>query len=214
MYKLISNIQPAYIRYLDKFESKGECMGMVLTWLGDVLKSPMGRSAEKCLQKSVFPKDVDEAALQVLFERSTRKQTHYTDRNRAYVLSGGKESNLKFLAAYKDKKQRINEIKRNIPGLYYREYPLTYYRDIKGLDVENAYSSTKQGVMISVDLLRENQNLHVTAAIRMSEILTYFLDPNYGLYRIDGKEPNKEIEAILYRQYGRFYFSGQIVVSQ
>ncbi|MCX2945218.1 hypothetical protein FS594_12200 [Rahnella aquatilis] len=214
MYKLISNIEPAYVRYADKIGSEGVCMGMVLTWLGDVLKSPMGRSAEKCLQKSVFPKDVDEAALQVLFERSARKQTNYTDRSIAYILSGGKEPNLKFLAAYKDKKQRINEVKRHIPGLYYREYPLTYYRDIKGLDVENACSSTKQGVMISVDMHRQKENPHVTAAIRMSESLTYFLDPNYGLYRIDGKEPNKEIEAILYRQYGRFYFSGQIVVSQ
>lgn len=213
MYKLVSNIEQTYSRYTDKIKSDGVCMGMTLTWLGDFLKSPNGRSADKCLQKSMFPKDVDEAALQAIFERASRKQAHYEERSVAYRLSGGKEHNLKFLAAYKDKKQRINEIKRQIPGLHYREYPLAFYRDIKGLSVENASSSTKQGVLISIDMLRQNQNLHVTAAIRINQMVTYFLDPNYGLYRIDSKEPNKEIEAILYRQYGRFYFSGQIVVS-
>jgi hypothetical protein len=213
MYRLVSNISKSYDRYLKTAHSEGICMGMTLTWLGDVLKNSKGRSPDKCLQKTVFPVSGDEAALVNFYERSFSKQENYLKRVDAYQAKGGRESDVKFMAAYKDRKQRIVEAKNKVPGLHYRNYPLKFYREIKGLDADKASLPAHQGVVIFIDILRQEQNSHATGAIRISEEVTYFLDPNYGLYRIDSKEPNKEIENILYGHYGRFYFYEQIVVT-
>lgn len=217
MYTMERNIFESYTKFLDINKSDGTCMGMTLTWLGDILKESNGRAPYKNLQRTFFPDVKDNISLTRFYERGFAKQQNYASRYEAFeknVKNHAAVTSDMFTAKYKDRKQRAVEAKNSVAGLHYRHAPLTSYRDIQGLDVNNVCSPPKSGVIIILDIGKANQNPHAVAAIRTSEYDTYFFDPGYGLFHITEKQPNRDIESILYKHYKRFYFSGQIVISK
>lgn len=211
MIKLVVDIEIEYMLFTMKHSSSGYCVGFCLKWLGDILnKNKPG------YPKGVFFVDVnDKAELIKLMERARKKHDSYETNRQIYGSRvGNPAAQVEFFSKYNDYKQRDLEKKSGQAGLFYK-YSDVINGDITGLSRYPIASLPKQGVMLTFAFNHEGvQASHAVAAVRVSEEICYFFDPNNGVYEIIDRNPEFEIGSLISRVYGSHRIQQQVVVSQ
>lgn len=223
----LMNTRNLYKSYLDEHNSRGVCMGLCLTWLGNILKArpeekPKGWLAswfysspqQTPAMKALLPSE--SARLIQLFERAFRKQVNYKKRYSEYRT--GRKCKLthdEIMVNYKNEHELEKETISGVPGLVYRSIPRSHFILCKGVDDLNN-KDTLTGVIITFKFIHTSgkQGAHAVAAFRIAEHDTLFLEPNYGLFRADTQYPMMEINDFLERKYKNITPTKEIIISR
>ncbi|MBU9856018.1 hypothetical protein [Rahnella bonaserana] len=219
MFRLIRDFRAVYNDFLSRDNNDGYCMGLSLTWLGDMLKNrtirkPAPSAFQRYPKECIFPSVENTKLLIDTFERARLKQLNMEKRVGDYFkYSRNYFETAFFIAKYKNRKQIFLEEKYKVPGMRYTHSNISTHREIKGLDINESSSLSKQGVIIIIDFGAADDSSHAVAAFRYNKNSVYYLDANYGLYHITGSNPTEDIERIIRQKYGKFTFRGQILIT-
>lgn len=219
MFRLIRDFKVVYDDFLSKDNSAGYCMGLSLTWLGDMLKNrtikkPASSAFQRYPKECIFPSVENTKLLIDTFQRARLKQLNMEKRVGDYFKhSRNYFETAFFIAKYKNRKQIFLEEKYKIPGMRYTHSYIVSHREIKGLDINESSSLSKKGVIIIINFGSMDNSSHAVAAFRYNKNSVYYLDPNYGLFHITGSNPTEDIERIIRQKYDNFSFRGQILIT-
>lgn len=209
------NIRNLYISFLEKNQSPGVCMGLCLTWLGDILKDRPNEQSGGWLSnwfystakqtpasKALLPSEA--ARLTQLFERAFRKHNNYIKRYQEQKDGGFSQLTYDEVTInHKNQLQLERERASGIPGLTYHSSKYNNFMFYRGLDTYND-KDILTGVIITFKLRLAPGGAyagHAVAAFRVDEFETLFFDPNFGLFKTCTKYPMMEIISHLKRQY-------------
>lgn len=213
--ELVVDFKKQYSRFLDRNNSSGVCMGFCMVWLGDVFKNRHMQSgffskwAPKWLASpSVAGIPCDDKSLDTLFQRAHRRYNNYylytevTDPFNCLTTD-------EMVVNYKNKRQMTLAKEGGVAGLKYSYRKLDNLFSAKGLN----YTGILQGTIINFCWLKTDDS-HAVAVMSISPTESYFLDPNFGLYKINREHMVIEICNILESNYSNIRVESQIIISR
>jgi hypothetical protein len=220
----ITSIEKNYGSFTDEHKSEGYCFGFCLTWLGDILKDRSSqysgrwysgwftpvKSPEK---KALLPTDY--ASQRRFFDRARRKQENSerrADKDNADGFSVLEHEEV--TVNYKNRHQREKEIITGVPGLKYSLRERSSFMAMTTLNA-NEDKNPSSGMIIKFQFSDEGEAAHhAVAAFRYSEFESFFLDPNYGLFKTVSAYPMLEIVDFLSGKYQDPIAVSEIIVTK
>ncbi len=207
----ITSIEKNYRSFTDEHKSEGYCFGFCLTWLGDILKDRSSQYSGRWFsgwftpvkspeKKALLPTDY--ASQRLLFDRARRKQENserQADEDNAQGFS--QLDHEEVTVNYKNRRQREKEMITAVPGLKYSLHERSSFMTMSTLNTREN-KNPLSGMIIKFQFTDEGEEAcHAVAAFRYNEFESFFLDPNYGLYKTVSAYPMLEIVEFLSSKY-------------
>ena len=209
-------IRKTYNSFIDEKKSEGCCIGLCLTWLGDILKERPVQQRGGWFsgwlsgwfstpltpdKKALIPSDT--AKLRLVLERSYRRHESYLRSCKESQQDPKRQTGRhQVFVNYKNFRQAEKERITGVPGLQYRLITRNDFMLFNGVNsFGQAHPLTGAIIAFRFSEVPGEVGYHAVAAFRYSASEFFFLDPILGLFKTSSSYPMLDITKYIKQVY-------------